>query len=326
MKKYGLLFILMFMFIPTVHATPDGKFEISAPSSIEAGKELEIKISVKMNYDEFYNISLVDYYLTYNNSYTKYLDSTTVSNYALRDKVIIPSSGKIFYNMQLNPFISPSSTMWLSTTRFIIDKNTPNGTKLVFSIKDATMELVKEDGLGVIISPPLFSLSLNSITITVNSSNTAGNTTPDSANNSKKSNNVDLKNILIDNNELELKYDETTSEYNVTIPYEINELDLKFEIDSKATATISGNKDLKVGDNKATILIIAEDGTEKTYIVNIHREEEINKNEGNPTDNISNDIRKDNKNYAIPIAIGVTTTGVLGTTGFILWKKKILKF
>lgn len=62
------------------------------------------------------------------------------------------------------------------------------------------------------------------------------------------------------------------SNYEVTVPYESNKLDLTYKASDKAKVEVIGNKDLKVGETTPiTIKVIAEDGSVRIYTLNVKR-------------------------------------------------------
>lgn len=113
-----------------------------------------------------------------------------------------------------------------------------------------------------------------------NSSNTNTNTNTNDnkeVNNNNvnynKSNNSNLKNIILTNNNFNFIKDIT--EYDINVLYDIDNLDIEaIPEDDKAKVEITGNKNLKVGLNKISILVTAEDGTTKEYIINVTRKED----------------------------------------------------
>ena len=62
------------------------------------------------------------------------------------------------------------------------------------------------------------------------------------------------------------------SNYEVTVPYESNKLDLTYKASDKAKVEVIGNKDFKVGETTPiTIKVIAEDGSVRIYTLNVKR-------------------------------------------------------
>ena len=311
MKKYFLLFMLMFLFMPIVNASPSGKYVISAPNTIEAGKEFEVKISLSMDFGEYAGVSACSFNLSFNKNNVSYVKHTKVSKEALTDEAFMLNGNSIYYGMQIHPYTNPKVS-WLSTTTFKVDANTPEGTKLVFSVEKGAMELLELDG-GSWVGDT--NISGATKTITVGAPKVA------------KSKNSSLKSISVDGYNLEPSFDKNTLEYSLTVPFETEELDIKYETDdAKAKANINGNKQLKIGENKATILVTAEDGTKKTYTINIIREEEVQDNSNNNSDTASdNSNNNDNKKkYVVPAIVGSGII-IIGGISFTFWKKRKTK-
>lgn len=111
-------------------------------------------------------------------------------------------------------------------------------------------------------------------------SNTTTSTTTQNTQTTKKSSEARLSNLGITPNDFTgfLK-DKTT--YDVKVPNSVNTVKVyATPIDSKAKITGTGNVTLNEGINKVEVKVVAEDGTTKTYTLNITREEieeEVNK-------------------------------------------------
>lgn len=96
----------------------------------------------------------------------------------------------------------------------------------------------------------------------------------DSDKKEKKSNDSYLKSLIINSShDIDNKFDKNVSSYNITVPYEVEKLDLSYATnDSKAKATITGNENFKVGEvNTVQIEVTAEDGTKRYYTLNVTR-------------------------------------------------------
>ena len=88
-----------------------------------------------------------------------------------------------------------------------------------------------------------------------------------------KSSNANLNDLGIKPNDFTgFKYGTTT--YNVEVPKDVSEVEIyaKFQ-DSKATLVGTGKKKLEEGKNTFDVIVTAEDGTKKTYTLNITRGE-----------------------------------------------------
>ena len=116
------------------------------------------------------------------------------------------------------------------------------------------------------------------------SSNSSGNSSGSSSNDNKKSNNANLSNLGIKPNDFKgFKVSKTS--YDVTVPNDIEKVTVYATAqDKKVTIKGNGTQKLNVGKNALNVVVTAEDGTTKTYTINVTREEAKNdKNE--TTDN-----------------------------------------
>ena len=101
-----------------------------------------------------------------------------------------------------------------------------------------------------------------------NNQNT-GNPTP-----ATKSSNANLSNLGIRPNDF-TGFRPGTTAYNVTVPNDVEQVTVYANLqDSKASLTGTGVQRLNVGENALNIVVTAENGTQKTYTINVTREEE----------------------------------------------------
>lgn len=102
---------------------------------------------------------------------------------------------------------------------------------------------------------------------------TSQNTTTDSKetqknNNVTKSSEARLKELKVNIEGLTPDFDRNTTEYYLIVDLSINKIKITAStIDNKAKWATYGNANLKEGENKITILVTAEDGTEKEYYI-----------------------------------------------------------
>lgn len=116
-------------------------------------------------------------------------------------------------------------------------------------------------------------------------SNTSANTGKNESNSkssttstNKKSSNANLSNLGIKPNDFS-GFKAATTAYNVTVPEDVETVEVYATAqDSKATVSGTGKKKLETGKNTVTVTVTAEDGTEKTYTINITRGEKTEKN------------------------------------------------
>ena len=114
------------------------------------------------------------------------------------------------------------------------------------------------------------------------------------------SNNTKIKSIKINNEDINIKDNVFT--YSLSVENNISIVDLTYELeDEKSSATVEGNNELIVGNNKFKIIVTAEDGTTKKYEIQIERKE-LNNTIENNKESILNAI-KDSESDIIVITV-----------------------
>ena len=101
--------------------------------------------------------------------------------------------------------------------------------------------------------------------------------TSDSSNNTsteKESSNANLSNLGIRPNDFS-GFKPGTTTYNVTVPEDVESVEVYATAqDSAATVSGTGSQTLAYGENALSVVVTAEDGTTKTYTINVTREGE----------------------------------------------------
>lgn len=88
------------------------------------------------------------------------------------------------------------------------------------------------------------------------------------------SNDATLKSLGVSGYDMSPNFSNDTLNYNVTVPNEANSVTITAPTNNpKAKVEVTGNTDLKVGDNKVTVKVTAEDGTTKTFTINVKKED-----------------------------------------------------
>ncbi len=141
-----------------------------------------------------------------------------------------------------------------------------NKTYAISQMSNLGSDIVKESVcVGVISNLENYSSSENSSNVT-------------STTQKNKSSNANLSNLGIRPNDFSGFIPGTTT-YNVTVPEDVENIEVYATVqDSKSTLSGTGNKKLQYGENTLSVVVRAEDGTKKTYTLNVVREnkEEIN--------------------------------------------------
>lgn len=105
-----------------------------------------------------------------------------------------------------------------------------------------------------------------------------------------KSTNNYLSKLEIEGYEIEFNKD--TLEYNIKVSSDVETLDITAVAeDAGARVNIYGNSDFKEGENTVTVVVTAEDGSERTYTITVDKEakkEVVDKNEDNTEEEKSN--------------------------------------
>lgn len=103
--------------------------------------------------------------------------------------------------------------------------------------------------------------------------NTNENNSTTTATTTTKSSNANLSNLGITPNDFK-GFKSGTTAYNVTVPNDVAQVTVYAKLqDSKAKLTGTGVQKLNVGKNTLNVVVTAEDGTKKTYTINVTREE-----------------------------------------------------
>lgn len=106
--------------------------------------------------------------------------------------------------------------------------------------------------------------------VTGNESNTNTNTNQNNTTTVKKSSNANISKITLDVEGLSFKSGQTT--YNIKVGETVENISVGVTLaHKKATYQVTGNKNLKTGNNVIKIVVTAEDGTKKTYKINVEK-------------------------------------------------------
>lgn len=112
-----------------------------------------------------------------------------------------------------------------------------------------------------------------------NNTNNTTNTTNTTKTTKTKSSNANLSNLGIKPHDF-TGFKSGTTSYQAVIPEDTETIEVYAKTqDAKATVTGTGKKTLESGDSKLEVVVTAEDGTKKTYTINITRGEPKEDNE-----------------------------------------------
>lgn len=93
----------------------------------------------------------------------------------------------------------------------------------------------------------------------------------------EKSSDATLNNIVVDSGSLNPTFDKDVLKYDIIVPYEIENLNINATpTSSSSTINVTGNTNIKVGKNTASITVTAEDGSILVYTIEILRQPSTN--------------------------------------------------
>ena len=125
-----------------------------------------------------------------------------------------------------------------------------------------------------------------------------------------------LKELSVSKGKLTPEFNKDTLEYNVTLDYEDSTEDIiAYANDYRATISGDGNKELKVGDNKFNVVVTAEDGTTRTYTINVTRKPAISallENLAVTNYSINPTFASSTKDYSVTVDNEIATVKDLG--------------
>lgn len=91
-----------------------------------------------------------------------------------------------------------------------------------------------------------------------------------------KSSNANLKSISVSEGNLTPEFNENTLSYTVNVDSNVSSIDIIAGLNKAQTIVGDGVHNLNYGDNMISLAVTAEDGTTKTYTINVIRNQEIN--------------------------------------------------
>lgn len=137
----------------------------------------------------------------------------------------------------------------------------------------------------------------------------------------KKSSNANLANLIVSPVDFTGFRANKTSGYKVTVDNNVTEVKITAKVqDAKSKVTVTGDKNLKVGSNTVEVLVTAEDGTKKTYKVEVVRKEleevaPVSENETTAetsTEPVTEEPKQEENKLAIVLLklLGITENGI----------------
>ena len=117
-------------------------------------------------------------------------------------------------------------------------------------------------------------------------SNRVDNTSSNSVSYISLSNDNYIKELII--KDYEIDFNKDTLEYSITVDSDVDSLDLNIVLsDDSASYEVIGNEKFKTGKNVVSIVVTSEDGSERTYTINVNKKKANDKKESDSDSNSS---------------------------------------
>lgn len=176
--------------------------------------------------------------------------------------------GYVTYDPSVLSFVSGSDCNKITDGKIKIVKALEGTTSYSASISFSTLKAGSSTlSLGEVVyvaGDSELSMSGSGVTVTVQDPSAAA------------SSNANLSSLKVSAGTLSPAFSKNVTTYNVTIPYEVEELLLSVTTeDANANCTVEGAKTMKVGANKRVIVVTAQNGAQKRYTVNVTRLDEF---------------------------------------------------
>ena len=203
-----------------------------------------------------YDVSVTSNTVTVGNSIT-----LTIKGNDLAGKFTLSSSNSGVASLS-------GSSLWIDNNSQSVTISTSNAGTAVITITPT--DVTSYDGNTI--------TGNKTVTITVNSKptsnpNNGGNktgttTTPKPT--KKKSSNNNLSSLTIEDYNLDKEFKKEVTEYSVVVENDVKKIKINAQLDdSSAKVEGTGEVEVKEGNNKIEIKVTAEDGSTKTYVINV---------------------------------------------------------
>lgn len=214
-----------------------------------------------------YDVSVTSNTVTVGNSIT-----LTIKGNDLAGKFTLSSSNSGVASLS-------GSSLWIDNDSKSVTISTSNAGTAVITITPT--DVTSYDGNTI--------TGNKTVTITVNSKPTK-----------KKSSNNNLSSLTIEGYNLDKEFKKDVTEYSVVVENDVKKIKINAQLDdSSAKVEGTGEVEVKEGNNKIEIKVTAEDGSTKTYVINV-TVKELNPVEVTIDKKKYTIVRKEDENITIP--------------------------
>lgn len=326
MKKYLLCLISILTFTIFASKVLADSFSATLTSSDSFTDEITIKLQIS-NYQD--NNSTCQGICAFSADYnydTSKIELIKVTS--LNDFRLLQGNGNVVLSKATG--VSSGSEIVAFTFK---NKGLSNNEEVTFTMTNLNASNGDDDITGNNVSKTFKYISKNSNNNQNNNNNknqsntTSSNTTNnnndkknDTKSEDEKSSNADLKSITLSNGNINFSKD--ILNYNVVVDNKTNSITITVKTDNEKAKVIgAGKHSLNVGDNKIEIIVTAEDGTKKTYTINVSRDKVLEPTVKQDDVEVNNNSNSLNKTYLIIILIIIIVI-LLGIIVYMLKKKR----
>lgn len=281
-KSIIIIFIIAIFFAINNYSQAAGTVSLTTnKTSAYVGDEFSISVNLSGA-----SVATLTTRITVDTSKVEYISGPSNSNY---------SNGRVIYTWtDPNGGSSPISSGTIATFRFRAKATGTANFSVSGDFYDANENAVKPtfSGKSVTISevptsnPPDNTTGGNTTTgggsTSTPSTNTGGNTNSNTST-SSVSTNAFLKSLQLNVEGISPKFSRNVTQYYITVSNSVNSINISATPESgSAKVAVSGNTGLKIGLNKISILVTAQDGkTKKTYTINVTKTDDPSKANAN---------------------------------------------
>ena len=217
---------------------------------------------------------ILKYLLTILFSFTLICENVFAANYSISvtsSSVTVGNSVTLRVNGsgltgRFNITSSNTSVATLSGSSVWVENNTQSITIKTKNVGTTVITVTPTDGISDTMGNEA-SLSTKKITITVKAKSTSNNTTTPAK---PKSTNSYLSSLTIDGYELDSKFDKETLEYSVIVKEGTENIKVNAQLaDSSAKVTGVGKLNVTEGLNTFNVVVTAENGSKRTYVLKV---------------------------------------------------------
>ena len=220
-------------------------------------------------------VSVLSFVLLINNVFAAgYSVSTTSNSVTIGNSITLKISGSDVAG-KFSITTSDSSVVSISSSNVWIDNNTQSITLKTNKVGSATITIKPTDVTSysgdTITGNKTVKITVNAKPVNKPSNNTSGSSGSSSSKPAKvKSSNSFLSSLTVDGYDLDNAFDKETLEYSVTVKEGTEKVKINAQLaDSSAKVTGIGEVSVSEGLNTFDVIVIAENGSKRTYVLKV---------------------------------------------------------